>query len=199
MIYACEQDPLKRADFACLQAELPLEELVIIDETGSRIGMTPRYARAPRGQRVTDYAPRNYGHTLSLIGALSLSGLQASLVVEGAIDSLTFEAYLSQCLLPTLRPGQIIVMDHLSVHTTCAVRDLIEAHGCQLLFLPPYSPDFSPIEGLFSKLKTHLRRLKADSYDTLIEAIASALETISPSDILGWFSHCGYPIPDQST
>ena len=193
-IHASEQDEAQRAAFVEYLATLQADDLVVIDESGTRIGMTPLYARAPRGQRAVDRTPRNYGHTYSLIAAMSLQGMEASMVLEGAVDQTAFLAYLRDFLLPTLRPGQLIIMDNLSVHKGTSVQLLIEAHGCHILFLPPYSPDFSPIEQAFAKIKTFLRRHKALSLDTLHDAIAAALETISVSDALAWFRHCGFPV-----
>lgn len=194
MIHASEQDEAQRAAFVEHMATLPTDAIVVIDERGTRIGMTPLYARAPRGQRAVDRSPRNYGHTYSLIAAMSLQGMHASMVLEGAVDQIAFLAYLREFLLPTLRPGQLIIMDNLSVHKGTSVQHLIETHGCHILFLPPYSPDLSPIEKAFAKIKTFLRRRKALTPDALHDAIAAALDTIAASDALAWFRHCGYPI-----
>lgn len=194
LIHASEQDEAQRAAFVEHMATLPTQDIVVIDESGTRIGMTPTYGRAPRGQRAVDQAPRNYGQTYSLIAALSLQGMEASMVLEGAVDQTAFVTYLRQFLLPTLRPGQLIIMDNLSVHKGTLVQHVIEAHGCHILFLPPYSPDLSPIEKAFAKIKTFLRRQKALSCEALHDAIAAALQTISPSDAIAWFRHCGYPV-----
>jgi len=114
------------------------------------------------------------------------------MIIEGAANALAFEAYLEQVLLPTLVAGQIVVMDNLSIHKGARVRHLLETHGCQLLFLPAYSPDFSPSEETFSKVKAFLRRLGARTREALQEAIGQALETVSAQDARGWFAHCGY-------
>jgi len=142
--------------------------------------------------------PRNYGANTTLMASLSLQGMGEALVWEGAADASTFEAYIQQVLAPSLARGQIVVMDNLSSHQGKQVRQAIEARGCQLVFLPTYSPDFSPIEGAFSKLKTFLRRVSARTPETLLEAIAQALVTITPADALGWFTHCGYLPPAQA-
>jgi transposase len=167
-------------------------QLVIVDETGSNIGLTPLYAWAPKGERAYGRVPRNYGKNTTLLASLSLQGMGAAMILEGATDSLAFELYIEQMLAPSLQPGQIVVMDNLSSHTSAKVRQAIEGRGCQLLFLPAYSPDLSPIEEAFSKLKAFLRRVGARTREDLCEAISQALELITPQDALGWFTHCGY-------
>jgi transposase len=132
---------------------------------------------------------------MTLIASLSLQGIGAAFVLDGAADSTAFEIYVEQILAPSLIPGQIVILDNLSIHQGPRVRQAIEARGCQLLFLPAYSPDLSPIEEAFSKLKTWLRRMSARSREVLQEAIATALTLITPQDALGWFTHCGYPLP----
>lgn len=160
--------------------------------------MTPLYAYAPRGERAVGKVPRNYGAIMTLIASMSLSGMGPALVLDGAADSASFEAYIEQVLAPSLRRGQIVILDNLSIHLGSRVKQAIEAKGCRLLFLPAYSPDFSPIEEAFSKLKTALRRLAARTREALREAIAAALDLITGQDALGWFTHCGYP-PSRST
>lgn len=135
---------------------------------------------------------------MTLIASMSLSGMGPAFVLDGAADSAAFEIYVEQILAPSLRPGQIVVLDNLPIHLSPRVRVAIEARGCRLLFLPAYSPDLSPIEEAFSKLKTLLRRAGARSREALQEAIAAALDLITATDALGWFTHCGYP-PSRST
>src|SRR5258708_35847782 len=118
-----------------------------------------------------------------------------ALLLDGSADAAVFEAYIEQILAPSLRPGQIVILDNLSIHLGPRVKESIEARGCQLLFLPAYSPDFSPIEGAFSKLKTLLRRIGARTREALQEAIIEVLPRITTQDALGWFWHCGYPSP----
>jgi transposase len=166
--------------------------LVVVDECGSNIALTPLYGRAPKGQRAYGSVPRNRGKNTTLLTSLSLEGVGASLIIEGAVNTPVFEAYVEQILAPSLAAGQIVVLDNLSVHKGARVRQLIEARGCELLFLPAYSPDYSPIEEAFSKLKAFLRRIGARTHEALQEAIAQALETITTQDSLGWFTHCGY-------
>lgn len=168
-----------------------------MDECGAHLGLTPRYARAPRGERAYGVAPRNTGRNVSLIAALSPAGAGAAMTIDGAADGPAFEAFVRAALCPTLRPGQIVVMDNLSVHKGAAIRALIEGCGCRLLFLPAYSPDFAPIEQAFSKLKTLLRRAQARTREALEAAIADALAAITAQDAAGWFAACGYPLTTQ--
>lgn len=164
-----------------------------MDETGSHIAMTPVYAYAPRGQRAVGKVPRNYGETMTLMASLSMHGMGEALMLDGAADGAAFEVYVEQLLAPSLQPGQIVIMDNLSIHLGPRVREAIEARGCRLLFLPAYSPDLSPIEEAFSKLKALLRRAGARTREALQEAIAQALTLITAQDARGWFTHCGYP------
>lgn len=159
--------------------------------------MTPRYGRAPRGERVVGSAPRNHGPNTTLVAALSLDGITAAMTVEGAMDRLAFDVFVEQILIPSLTPGQVVVWDNLNVHRSADAQRLIAARGCQLLWLPPYSPDLSPIEQAFGKLKTALRRAGARTREALDVAITAALATITAQDAQGWFAHCDYPIPAQ--
>jgi len=141
--------------------------------------------------------PRNRRKNTTLIAALSLEGMGAALILEGSANTIAFERYVEQVLAPSLHAGQIVAMDNLRAHKSARVRTAIEAKGCQLLFLPSYSPDLSPIEEAFSKLKTALRRAGARTREALEEAIAQALLTITAQDAQGWFQHCGYLLPAQ--
>jgi transposase len=174
---------------------LPTQDLVFVDETGSHIAMTPVYAYAPRGERAIGKVPRNYGASMTLLASLSLSGMGEAMLLDGAADAAAFAVYIEQRLAPSLRPGQIVILDNLSIHLGPRVRAAIEAKGCRLLWLPAYSPDFSPIEEAFSKVKTVLRRQGARTREALQEAIGQALDLITAHDARGWFLHCGYPPP----
>ena len=156
--------------------------------------MTRLYGRAPRGQRVGESVPRNYGPNVTMIGALSLAGLEAVMTIAGATDGDVFRAYVEQVLGPTLVPGDVVVMDNLRAHKVAGIVDAIEQRGAHVQYLPPYSPDLSPIEPYWSKLKTALRRAKARTHEALNVALANALEMVAASDAHGWFRHCGYPI-----
>src|SRR5579859_599839 len=195
---ASEQKEAERAAWRSQAADLLSQDLIFVDETGSHIAMTPLYAYAPRGERAIGKVPRNYGAIMTLIASLSLDGMGPAFLLDGAADGPAFEIYVEQILAPSLRPGQIVVLDNLSIHLSPRVKQAIEARGCRLLFLPAYSPDLSPIEEAFSKLKTVLRRAGARSREALQEAIATALDLITATDALGWFTHCGYP-PSHST
>jgi transposase len=175
--------------------DLDATALVFVDESGTNLAMTPRFGRAPRGERVVGAAPRNHGKNTTLVAALSLDGITAAMTVEGAVDRLAFDAYVAQVLVPSLRPGQVVIWDNLNVHKSDDAQALITAAGCQLLWLPPYSPDFTPIEQAFSKLKSALRRTGARTREALDDAITAALAAISGADAVGWFAHCGYPVP----
>jgi transposase len=172
--------------------QMDATKLVIVDEMGSNIGLTPIYAWAPQGERAIDSIPRNRGKNTTLLASLSLQGMGAAMILEGATDTPAFQAYIERVLAKSLLPGQIVVMDNLSAHIGPKIREAIQAKGCQLLFLPAYSPDLSPIEEAFSKLKTVLRRLKARTKQDLYEALSRTLDLITSHDALGWFSHCGY-------
>ena len=189
---AAERSDTARAAWHDLKGYLPINDLVFVDECGSTIALTRLYARAPRGQRAYGAAPRNWGKNTTLIAGLTLEGVQAPFILEGAVDTLVFETYVEQVLAPSLRPGQVVVLDNLSVHKGERVRQAIEARGCQVLFWPAYSPDLTPIEEAFSKLKAWLRRLGARTREGLEEAIAEALKQITVQDARGWFWHCGY-------
>lgn len=178
--------------FSDMAQTVVAKHLVVVDESSTHLDMTSAYARAPRGQRAYDQVLRNYGRNASLIAALRLDGMTAPFVVDGSINTAAFEVYIELFLAPTLRPGDIVLMDNLSCHKTETVRHLIQARGASLLFLPAYSPDFSPIEQAFSKLKQALRRRKALTFDALLDAIVDALHTISPVDALGYFCDAGF-------
>ena len=160
--------------------------------------MIPRYGRAPRGQRVVGTAPRNQGPNVTLLAALTPAGMGPARVVEGATDRPAFETYVRAVLVPSLHDGQIVVLDNLSVHKNEEIRTLVEGAGCRLLFLPPYSPDFSPIEPACAKIKHRLRRVAARTFDDLVAAIGGAIDTVTVADARGFFAHCGYPLPESN-
>jgi transposase len=165
---------------------------VFLDEAGTHLGMTPLYARSPRGQRAYGQIPRKRGSNISLLASLSQEGMKAAMTVDGAIDGLTFDAYVEQVLVPTLQPGQTVIMDNLRVHNSAKAIAFIEQAGCTVKYLPSYSPDFNPIESAFSKVKTLLRQAKARSRQLLDKAIAAALNAVTPRDTKGFFARAGY-------
>ena len=166
--------------------------MVFVDESGTHLAMTPHYGRAPRGQRIVGSAPRTHGPNTTLLAAMSPAGITAAMTLEGAADRDAFEVFVAQVLVPSLLPGQTVIWDNLSVHKSVVARRMIEAAGCQVRFLPPYSPDFAPIEQAFSKLKTVLRRRQARTRAALDAAITAGLATITAADARAWFAHCGY-------
>jgi transposase len=173
-------------------AAIDSARLIFVDETGSNLAMTRRYGRAKRGQRVVGQIPRNPGPNVTLLAALDQEGLLGELTVTGAVNGDVFEAYVTRILVPQLRPGDLVLCDNLSAHKRKRARIWIEAAGAELVFLPPYSPDFNPIELAFSKVKTHLRRAGARTRAELDTALSAALRTITSQDAQGWFAHCGY-------
>jgi transposase len=169
-------------------------DLVFVDESGASVRMTRAYARAPRRERAVGRVPRNHGKATSIVAALTPDGLRAPCRRLGAFNADRFVEYVERTLAPALRPGQVVVLDNLSVHKDRRVRAAVEAAGCRLLFLPPYSPDCSPIELAWSKVKAALRQAGARAQDALEAAIDLAVTTISAQDARGFFRHCGYPL-----
>lgn len=174
--------------------DLDVNCLKFVDEAGVNLAMTRCFGRATPGQRVIDSVPKNYGTNQTMLAALSLDGLDAPWVVDGAINGAIFHCWVSEVLCPTLQPGDIVLWDNLSAHKSSGVEELLAARGARLIRLSPYSPDFNPIEQCWSKIKTFLRRAKARTVEALIEAIKEALDTVTAPDIRGWFAHCGYPV-----
>lgn len=168
------------------------EDFVFLDESGVNRAMTRLYARSLAGTRAFGSAPRNWGDNVSILGALTLRGALEPMCVNGATDGRVFLTYLKEVLLPQLWRGAVVVMDNLGAHKVKGVRELLEAAGARLLYLPPYSADFNPIEMAWSKLKSSLRRAAARTSEALDRAIGEGLHAISASDALGFFKHCGY-------
>jgi transposase len=165
--------------------------LKFVDEAGVNLAMTRLYGRAPTGERVIGSVPQNYGPTVTMLGALGVQGLHAVMTVDGATDTDVFRTYVRQVLGPMLTPGEIVVMDNLGAHKAVGVQQALARRGARLLYLPPYSPDLSPIEPCWSKVKTVLRKAKARTREALDMAITGALATITDADAHGWFRHCG--------
>lgn len=156
--------------------------------------MTRRYAWAPKGKKALGYAPVNYGDNVSVIAAMGLNGMTASMQIDGAISGEVFLEYVRQVLVPTLRQGDLVIMDNLPVHKVDGVLEAIHAVGAQVRFLPSYSPDFNPIELCFSKIKTFLRKAEARTKEGLDQALTQAFQSITLKDIRGWFKHSGYSL-----
>jgi transposase len=189
---AKERDEAKRDVWRERTRDVDPGRFVWIDETGSHLGMTRRYSRAPRGQRAYGTVPGSRGKNRTLITALTLAGIGPGLLLDEAIDRETFDGYVIHRLVPTLVPGQIVVVDNLKVHYSDRARAAIEACGAQLWYLPAYSPDLNPIEEAFSKVKTSLRSAAPRTTDEHSTALWAALRAITPQDAAGWFAHAGY-------
>ena len=169
-----------------------IQRLKFIDEIGANVGLTRWFGRAAPGERVVEASPGHSGPHYTMVAALGWQAIQAPWVLKGAMDATAFEVYVAQVLAPTLRRGDLVVLDNLSAHKGERIRQLIEARGACLEYLPPYSPDFNPIELCWSKIKTALRAATARTLDALLDAVADALRSVSRSDIRAWFAHCGY-------
>ncbi len=175
-----------------VQPDLDPEKLVFIDETGASTKMARRYGRSPRGTRCHAPVPHGHWKTTTFVGALRLKGMTAPMVLDGAMHGAAFLAYVEQVLVPTLKPGDIVIMDNLPAHKPTAVRQAIEKAGAELRFLPPYSPDFNPIEMAFSKFKAFLKRIAARTVDGLWDAIAQAVDICTPRECRNFFTAAGY-------
>jgi transposase len=165
-----------------------------IDEAGVNLAMTRLHGRAPRGERVRESVPRNYGAHTSVIGTLGLAGPEAVWTVEGAVDTDVFNVYVERVLRPTIRRGDILVLDNLRAHHASRIEEVAAECGAGVIWLAPYSPDCSPIELMWSKIKTAMRAAKARTRDELERALVAALDLVTSADCLGWFKHCGYRV-----
>jgi transposase len=197
-LHASERDTERvqqaRSDYRQVIAELDLKRFKFVDESGINLSLTRLYGRAPRGERVIGSIPQNYGENITMLASLSATGLGALMTVNGATDGDVFRVYVSEVLCQSLRRGDIVVMDNLGAHKVSGVREAIEGRGAKLIYLPPYSPDLSPIEKCWSKIKCALRSAAARTREALEASIKQAMETITQSDALAWFAHCGYPL-----
>jgi len=182
----------QRQAWRAAQPALDPARLVFVDETWASTNLARRYGRAPAGERVVGAVPQGHWQTTTFVAALRADGKTAPLVVDGAIDGESFVAYVEQVLVPTLRPGDLVVLDNLSCHRRAGVREAIEAAGCSLLYLPPYSPDFNPIEPAFAKLKALLRKAARRTVEGLWAFLGQALEAFAPEECRNYFRHCGY-------
>jgi transposase len=172
-----------------------VEHLKFIDESGAHLGLTRLCGRAAPGERVVEATPGYSGRHYTLVAALGLTEVTATWLLPDAMTRDAFEVYVEQVLAPTLVAGDVVLIDNLNVHQSETARQQIEARGARLEFLPPYSPDLNPIEKCWAKVKAVLRRLKARTFDELVEAVCCAFQSITPEDARAWFAHCGYLIP----
>lgn len=172
------------------------DDYVFLDESSTRLHMTPLYARSPKGQRAIAVVPKRSSN-ITLIAAMGKQGMQATMTLEGSLDGDAFEVYVERVLVPTLKPGQTVILDNLKVHENTRARTLIEQAGCALRFLPTYSPDLTPIECGLAKIKTVLRKLAATTAKAFDQAIKTALDAVSSEDVRGFFLNCGYSLSGQ--
>jgi hypothetical protein len=195
---AAERDEFLRCAWSLLAAgEIDARRFVFVDECGANTSLSPLYAWARTGERARGKAPRNWGANVTLLASMGLWGMGPCVAVEGTTTREVFEAYLERALAPALVPGQVVVMDNLSSHKGGRVREIVEGRGCEVLYLPPYSPDLNPIERAFSKLKASLRTAGARTFEALIEAMGRALDGITAQDASGFFRHSGYRVTAQ--
>jgi transposase len=175
-------------------ADLDPQTLIFLDETSTPTTLTPLRARAPRGQRAIGRVPRGRWATVTLLATLTPTGMGPAMLLDGATDQAAFEAFVAQQVVPSLQPGQTVILDNLSVHQSPRARDAITAVGCELRFLPTYSPDFNPIELAFAKLKQQLRRAEARSFAALRSVVGPALDTITPADAAAFYQAAGFAL-----
>jgi transposase len=174
-----------------------VRQYVFLDECGVTTDLLRRYGRSPRGTRLHDHTPCGHWETHTVIAALRPNGVTAPAVFDGPIDNASFYAYIEQVLVPSLRAGDVVVLDNLAMHRQPEVRAAIEAVGAQLRFLPPYSPDFNPIEQAFAKLKAFLRAARPRTFDQVTALVAAALEFFTPAECRNYIRHCGYRLAVQ--
>ena len=174
-------------------AKVDPRRLVFVDEMGAHTSLAPVYGYSPKGERVRLEVPRNRGKNTTLLASMTLFGAMGeTMAVEGSTDRAVFEAYVEHALAPTLKAGQLVLMDNLPAHKPARVRELIEERGCELIYLPSYSPDFNPIEEAFSKIKGMVRQAGARTREALVDVLGEALSAISAQDAIGYFEHAGY-------
>ena len=200
-MHAAEQDTDRvrklRQEYLENIRKIDLHNLVFIDESGVNIAMTRLYARSEKGKRAHGSRPDKRGKNVTIIGAIALKGIIGAMSFKGGNDKNAFGTYVNQVLVPNLWEGACVVMDNFSSHKVNGIKEAIESVGAQLIYLSPYSPDFSPIENFWSKMKEFLRSKETRTYSDLDKAITEAFETVSLTDIFGWFQHCGYCIPSN--
>jgi len=196
---ASERDETARAAFREQQPDLAGKRLRVLDETSTHLALTRRYGYAPSTERVNDSVPRNSGKNMTLLTTMTFSGMDvdSAVLIEGSLNGAFFDRWVVSSLAPKLQEGEIVLMDNLSVHLSQAAQAAIKKRGATVIFLPAYSPDLSPIELAFAKIKEYLRSVKARTKELLMKAIEKALDAITAVEAKAWFAHCGYPIPAQ--
>jgi len=183
----------EREEWKKLQEVIDAKKFVFLDETWTKTNMTPTHGRVEIGKRLIDFIPHGHWKTTTFLAALRHDGLTAPLVIDGAINGKIFLAWVKQELLPTLHESDIVVMDNLSSHKVAGVKEAIESVGAKLLYLPPYSPDFNPIENVFSKLKTLVRKAKVRKMEDLWNKLGELCDVFSPQECQNYFKNAGYP------
>jgi transposase len=195
-LHASEQNrpdvKLKREEWEQSMPGVDVEKLVFFDEIGVNTKMVRLYGRCPQSQRLIDFAPAGHYSNNTLLSGMRLDGIVAPMLLDGPVNGETFAGYVEQCLAPALEPGDILIIDNLPAHKSARVTAAIEAAGCTLVYLPPYSPDFNPIENMWSKVKESIRSAAARTLDAVVTAVGVALHSVTPSDCEGYFTHCGY-------
>ena len=184
----------KQKQFSDKQPLLDPHKLVFVDESGFRLGGTPRYGWAPRGVDAPGSHVQGHWETMTMVGAIGLDGFRGFMTIDSGTSVDVFTAFVEQQLVPNLRSGDTVVMDNLNAHNNSHVRRAIESAGAKVLFIPPYSPEFNPIEKTWGKLKDGLRRLDTLTREAFDKAVATVMNSISEDDLLGWFAHAGYAI-----
>jgi transposase len=170
----------------------PIKNLIFLDESGANLQMSPIYGRAKGKERVSIHVPYKRGKNITMISAISIAGVEAAYYGEGSTDGDVFKNFLEKCLCPQLKTDQIVIMDNVKFHQIEGVKELIEARGAKLIYLPPYSPELNPIEEMWSKIKTILRKHRARTLAKFEDAIKIAFESVNTCDLEGWFAHAGY-------
>jgi transposase len=191
-VVASERNNYKRAWFRRRVSGIDLNQLIFIDEAAVNIAMTRRYGRVAPGERVVESVPRNYGEQTSMISAIGLRGVVATMTIEVAVDTLAFNAYINEVLAENINQGDVVIVDNLNVHKASQIEEVAVERGARVIWLSPYSPDYSPIEECWSKIKQLIRAAKARTREELEAALVRAMGLITSSDIRGWFKHCGY-------
>lgn len=187
-----ERVQLARVEYWRQVAGVDAKDLIFVDESGVHLGMTRTHARSPKGTRAQGNRPSQRGKNVSIVGAITLTGILCFYSIMGAYNTLTFDAFIINHLVPQLWEGACVVIDNCSIHHSTELRQAIEQVGTRLIYLSPYSPDFSPIENCWSKMKSNLDKLEARTYPDLVDAIQQSLDSVTTTDIAHWFSHCCY-------
>jgi transposase len=185
---------LERRAFLKQMADLVTTHVKCLDESGVHLGMTRRYGRSVPGERIPEATPDYSGTHYTMIAAVGLTGVSAPWIFEGAMDGLTFVAYVTTQLAPTLQPGDVVILDRLNVHFNAEAKAAVEARGARLVHLSPYSSDFNPIELVWAKVKAALRKAKARTFDALVDALAEVLRAVTEQEARACFAHCGYTV-----